>query len=207
MRGAGRDRHERAVGCGGRGGALDETRLSLSAKVSTGPARRSRLAETGSADGEVVWSWRPGAGAKSCGSKIRQMTVARKPVTGESTKEAVKPLRRECRIASAEPVCSCAHSSHNLAHETAGAARTRHSLLPLLWEKGRNVRSHLGQIVPRECKAMFEMATAIATHSLSSPAQAGDPVRRGFSAQALLSLEYWIARSSRATTSESEIES
>ena len=44
MRGAGRDRHERAVRCGGRGGALDETRRP--------------------ADGEVVWSWRPGAGAK-----------------------------------------------------------------------------------------------------------------------------------------------
>ena len=34
-----------------------------------------------------------------------------------------------------------------------------------------------------------------ATFSASSPAHAGDPVRRGFSAQALLPLEYWIARS------------
>ena len=56
--------------------------------------------------------------AKSCGPDapvlasslwIRsQATVARKPVTGESTKETVKPLRREGRTASAEPVCSCA---------------------------------------------------------------------------------------------------
>jgi len=37
------------------------------------------------ADGEVVWSWRPGAGAKFAGATL-QMTVARKPVTGESTK-------------------------------------------------------------------------------------------------------------------------
>ena len=28
------------------------------------------------------------------------------------------------------PVCSCAAFSHNFAHETAGAARIRHSLLP-----------------------------------------------------------------------------
>jgi hypothetical protein len=48
---------------------------------------------------------------------------------------------------------------------------------------------------------MFGKGPASAAHSLSSPAYAGDPVRRGFTAQALLSLEYWIARSSRATTS------
>jgi hypothetical protein len=36
----------------------------------------------------------------------------------------------------------------------------------------------------------------------SSPAKAGDPVRRGLSAHALAPLEYWIARSSRAMTAE-----
>jgi hypothetical protein len=36
------------------------------------------------ADGEVVWFWRPDAGAKFRGF-IRGATVARKPVTGEST--------------------------------------------------------------------------------------------------------------------------
>jgi hypothetical protein len=34
------------------------------------------------------------------------------------------------------------------------------------------------------------------------PAKAGDPVRRGFSAQSPAPLEYWVARSSRAMTSE-----
>src|SRR3954453_5754713 len=58
----------------------------------------------------------------------------------------------------------------------------------------------LGQIVPRECETVFGMTTQ-APHSPSSPAHAGDPVRRGFSAHALLPLEYWIARLSRATTS------
>jgi hypothetical protein len=37
------------------------------------------------ADGEVVWSWRPDAGAKFAGS-IPRATVAKKPVTEESTK-------------------------------------------------------------------------------------------------------------------------
>ena len=38
------------------------------------------------ADGEVVWSWRPGAGAKFRRISPTEVTVARKPVTGESTK-------------------------------------------------------------------------------------------------------------------------
>ena len=57
--------------------------------------------------------------AKSCGpdaptlaSSVAEVSARRRwqqsPVTGESTKETVKPLRREGRIASAEPVCSCA---------------------------------------------------------------------------------------------------
>src|SRR6266700_7931719 len=47
----------------------------------------------------------------------------------------------------------------------------------------------------REGEVMFGNDNASATRSPSSPAHAGDPVRRGFSAQARLSLEYWIARS------------
>jgi hypothetical protein len=45
-RGAYHDRHERGAGSGGRGGAEDERRH----------ARRSLLAKTGAAYGEVVWS-------------------------------------------------------------------------------------------------------------------------------------------------------
>jgi hypothetical protein len=37
---------------------------------------------------------------------------------------------------SAEPVCSCAHFLVHIAHETAGAARTRSSLRPLFEEGG-----------------------------------------------------------------------
>jgi hypothetical protein len=43
------------------------------------------------ADGEVVWSWTPSAGVDGG----YQAWYA-----GESTKEAVKPLRGECRVIS-----------------------------------------------------------------------------------------------------------
>jgi hypothetical protein len=46
------------------------------------------------------------------------------------------PLRRECRRAPAVPVCSCAHLTPSLAHETAGAASTRHSLHPPFSKEG-----------------------------------------------------------------------
>jgi len=45
------------------------------------------LTNSAEADGEVVWSWRPDAGVKfAMMLRITRMTVARKPVTGESTK-------------------------------------------------------------------------------------------------------------------------
>jgi len=56
----------------------------------------------------------------------------------------------------------------HLAHETAGAARTRSSLLPLF--EGRGIAAKLGRITPREGKAMFVNVSASATHSPSSPA-------------------------------------
>jgi hypothetical protein len=52
-------RHERGVGCGGRGGV----------------ARRAAL----DADGEVVWSWRPDAGAKLSRIRFAKVTGARTP--------------------------------------------------------------------------------------------------------------------------------
>ncbi len=58
-------------------------------------------------------------------------TEAKEPFSGESTKQAVKPLRREGRDAPPVPVCSCARSLCAIAHETAGAACTRSSLRPL----------------------------------------------------------------------------
>src|SRR5215831_7937018 len=68
-----------------------------------------------SADGEVVWFWRPDAGAKLvemiCGRRWQES-----PVTGKSTKETVTPSRRESRNAPVEPVvlppCFLLHGTH-----------------------------------------------------------------------------------------------
>jgi hypothetical protein len=92
--------------------------------------RMLRLTSAVDAYGKSVWSRRPGAGVKWRGCFCATM-VATKPVTRESAPYAVKPLRREGRMFSAEPVCSCACSYAHIARETAGAARIRLSLHPL----------------------------------------------------------------------------
>jgi hypothetical protein len=53
---------------------------------------------------------------------------------------------------SAEPVCSCAFLFLPFAHETAGAARTRLSLHPLVSEGEAD--ASLGRIAPRECEVV-----------------------------------------------------
>ena len=50
---------------------------------------------------------------------------------------------------SAGPVCSCAHLFVHIAHETAGAARIRSSLRPLISE-GDDEKKKLGRITPRD---------------------------------------------------------
>ena len=52
------------------------------------------------------------------------------------------------------PVCSCAPNAQLLAHETAGAARTRHSLRPLASE-GRQHQEKLARIARRDREAVF----------------------------------------------------
>src|SRR6478736_8685954 len=111
------------------------------------------------ADGEVVWSWRPTLASSFAKdvlrptgrdpSSIREATVANKPDHRGEHEVSRKPLRREGRIASAEPVCSCAFSYVHLAHETAGAARTRSSLRPLLEERDEGFKN-LGRFPSRD---------------------------------------------------------
>jgi hypothetical protein len=100
---------------------------------------------------------------------IHAATVAKEPFTGESTKQAVKPLRREGRDAPAEPVCSCARFYAQIAHETAGAARTRSSLRPLTL--GLRSIANLGRNAPREREHTFSC----------HPRQLSSPRRRGSS--------------------------
>ena len=86
--------------------------------------------------------------AKACGSgtavlvsssreaKLSGDDGGKKAVRREEHVISRKPLRREGRVFSAEPVCSCAHSFVHFAHEIAGAARTRSSLRPLCFFRG-----------------------------------------------------------------------
>ena len=82
--------------------------------------------------GEVVWSWRRDAGAKFLRSTLLRGDGDNKPAhRGERdiSRKAIAQGMSECFRC---PVCSCAPTMCILAHETAGAARTRHSLRPLL---------------------------------------------------------------------------
>ena len=100
--------------------------------------------------------------AKSCGPGARRWRQVREtqashgrrwqksPSPRGDHEVSRKPLRREGRSVSAEPVCSCAFSSHYFAHETAGAARTRSSLRPPI-DRRVNIYEKLGRIMPREC--------------------------------------------------------
>src|SRR6476660_2402628 len=81
-------------------------------------------------------------------------------------------------IASAEPVCSCAFSFVHFAHETAGAARTRSSLRPLLFMRAE-VDAKPGRIAPRECGRMPSCSTRHAPPLGPAFGRPDDRLRRG----------------------------
>ncbi len=66
------------------------------------------------------------------------------------------------------PVCSCAHSSVHIAHETAGAARIRHSLRPLtsraksFQQTSGAMRRENAKAYPRHCERSDLSAEALA---------------------------------------------
>src|SRR3954463_2284424 len=62
------------------------------------------------------------------------------------------------------PVCSCALFLVHDAHETAGAARIRHSLRPLNW-RGRNDLQNFGRDAPRECEAVSTISIVVPAHA------------------------------------------
>jgi len=116
---------------------------------------------------------------------FREVTVARKPGHRGELEVSRKPPRRESRIASAGPVCSCALSFAQIAHETAGAARTRLSLRPLHF-RGRN-ETQSSDIICREIADVHPHVTVMPATGSSCrrarQAPVGHPVRRGPSAQ------------------------
>ena len=86
--------------------------------------------------------------AKSCGPDAAmlasslwsdlQVTVTTSPLhrgEHEVSRKAIAQGMSECFRS---PVCSCAPNAQFLAHETAGAARTRHSLRPL-FRRGQRI--------------------------------------------------------------------
>jgi hypothetical protein len=65
-----------------------------------------------------------------------------KPITGEITKETVKPLRRECRVIRRDRG-DYARVLFYFAREAAGASSARHSLRPLMF-RWRDVQKNSG---------------------------------------------------------------
>jgi hypothetical protein len=80
------------------------------------------------ADGEVVWSWHPGADAQRNALARCRDTGARKPVPGEITYKPLKPSRREGRAFRAKPVVTAACVF--CCRRAMGAAGARSSLRP-----------------------------------------------------------------------------
>ena len=117
--------------------------------------------------------------AKSCGPgaamlasslwRFPQVTVTTSPLhrgEHEVSRKAIAQGMSECFRC---PVCSCAPTMCILAHETAGAARTRHSLRPLFGGRGNSIAS-LGRNARRECEvASSVIARSEATKQSISP--------------------------------------
>src|SRR5437764_1221076 len=119
-RGAYHDRHDTwGAGCGGRFCSGAQARTN----------ERKRTAKS------------CGPGAATLASSLRsdlQVTVAKEPAhrgEHEVSRKTIAQGMSECFRC---PVCSCAPKCTSLAHETAGAAPTRHSLRPLLDEAQRS---------------------------------------------------------------------
>ncbi len=102
----------------------------------------------------------------------------------------------------AEPAPGLRHRRASMRGDGAGAAGRRNRDLAVSGAVSRvHARRRAGARRTGEVSRVFECAVSDRLN-LSSPAKAGDPVRRGSSIQSLTSLEYWVARSSRAMTAE-----
>src|SRR5579871_725444 len=132
-------------------------------------ARCRKTCDT-SADGQVVWSWRPWAGAKPVDDDL-QVTVTKKVMdTGESTKQPLTPSRRECRcfgFICGDYACVLFH----IAHKAAGAAK--HPAFPAPSTFSREMLARPG----RDHAAGLRRRVFLRRHA---PLQAGHPVFQRF---------------------------
>jgi hypothetical protein len=122
-KGAARDRHGRGTGCNGRGWRERRTRASRTAK------------SCGSDAPMLASSWRSDPA----------MTVARKPVTGKSTKQPVKTIARGMSDDSGVTVVTMLVCFLNFAREAADASAVRHSLRPLFWAEPARQASRISR--------------------------------------------------------------
>src|SRR5439155_26190696 len=99
--------------------------------------------------------------AKSCGPGAAMLALSSREASFSGMTVTTSPLHRGERDISRKaiaqgmsecfrcPVCSCAPNVQFLAHETAGAARTRHSLRPR-FSREAPLMHNSGEIAPRE---------------------------------------------------------
>ena len=90
-------------------------------------------------------------------SHIRRRRRQTSPILRGELEVIRKAIAQGMSDVSAEPVCSCAFSFYFIAHETAGAARTRHSLRPLI--EAQDFWAYLGRLCRETMKLclLFEI--------------------------------------------------
>jgi hypothetical protein len=138
--------------------------------------RELRLTSVTRADGEVVWSWRPDAGAKLCGDDLRSDGGKRARSPGRARRKPLKPLRREGRIASAEPVCSCAFSYVHL-HTRPRVQRAPGFPCALYFLRVKSC-ARLGHFMPRECGPMPSRRLKIQRENAASNAWPAEEIAK-----------------------------
>jgi hypothetical protein len=169
-----RDRHERAVGCGGRDARVRRTRVWRTAKT-CGPDA-SALASS------FCGSIRESDGGKKADHR-GERAISRK---------AIAQGMSDCLRC---PVCSCAHFLVHIAHETAGAARIRHSLRPLISE-GENFLQTSGATRRENAKAHPPLSVKSQPHTRRRPGPEPGPISTNVSCCATLELQSLSPRSS-----------
>jgi hypothetical protein len=134
QKGVGR-RHGRWAGCDGRESCGDDRSLSVRQRRVVPTPRRWRPCTWETSDF-------PGRHGGKRAVLRGELVISRKAIAQG------RPGVLRC------PVCSCAHFLVHIAHETAGAARTRSFLRPLNREGGK-FPAKLGRNASRECENIF----------------------------------------------------
>ncbi len=118
------------------------------------------------ADGQVVWSWSPDAGIKliemrfrPCGrnAEIDRRRRLESPVLRREREVSRKPLRRECRIVSADLTILCAFLSFQ---HTSLRVRPAPGIPCALYFLRVVFRDHSGRILPRGCEGVSGIVIA-----------------------------------------------